>query len=60
LQNALRLEASVGNDVSDVILPVLVGDVRLDLGATFAVEVQIDVRQALSAGIQKALEQKTS
>ncbi len=52
----LGLHAPEGDDLGHVVLAVLAADVGDDLVAAFAVEIDVDVRQADALGIEEAFE----
>ncbi len=58
LDRALRRERSVGDDLRDVLLPVLLGDVVDHLAAAVLAEVDVEVRHRDALGVEEALEEQ--
>ena len=55
---ALRGHGAEGDDLRDVLAPVLLGDVIDDLAAAVHAEVDVDVGHGDALGIQEALEEQ--
>ena len=58
LDRLLRLDRSVGDDLSDPVVAVLLGHVADDLAAPALVEVDVDVGHRYPLGVEEALEQQ--